>query len=317
MGHSTSGSAPVLTHSVLVLGRTGMLGHACTDRLQALPAWTVAGTQRLNPDAPHYLDAAASSDGLQQEIASGRWQYIVNAIGVLRSLIDVQDVESVRRAIRINAVLPYEVAAAAARCGARVIHVSTDAVFGRSADQPYTESDAAAPEDFYGRTKVLGECGADNVLNLRCSIVGRDPQHGRGLVEWLLAAAAGSTVSGFVDYSWSVATTVQVADLCAALIEPGVFDRLRQQSSVYHFAPNPPISKFEFLRTLADVSGHDVTVTPKPNPGGTFRRTLATAFSDFQKLSPEPRPWKEVLTGALGLSAPLHQWPSHDKDTRS
>jgi len=133
-------------------------------------------------------------------------------------------------------------------------------------------------------------------------------------VEWLLGQGAGSTVSGFVDYTWSAATTAQVADLCAALVQPGVFDRLRKQSSVYHFAPNPPISKYEFLRTVADVSGHDVTVTPLPYPGGAFQRTLATVFSDFQRLSPEPRSWKEVLSGALGLPAAPNALP-HDEDT--
>ena len=167
----------------------------------------------------------------------------------------------------------------------------------------------------YGR-QGLGECGADHVLNLRCSIVGRDGEHGRGLVEWLLGHRPGASVNGFVDYIWSVATTVQVAELCAALIERDVFDRLRTQSPVYHFAPNPPISKFEFLTTLADVSGSGVSVAPVRYPGGAFRRTLATTFDDFQLLFPEPRSWTAIIADALGGAATSRDRFIHKDDSR-
>jgi dTDP-4-dehydrorhamnose reductase len=281
-----------------------MLGQACLHRLAAVPGWTVAGTQRVDPASPDYLDVSASSEGLERALSSGKWDYIVNATGVLRSLINLQDLESVRRAIRVNATVPYEVATIAGRFGARVIHVSTDAVFGGSSDEPCTEASPTSPDDFYGRTKLLGECHATNVLNLRCSIVGRNQHRQQGLIEWLLALRPGSTVNGYGDYTWSAATTVQVADLCAALMAPGVFDRLRSQSPVYHFAPNQPISKHEFLCTLAEVAGRDVTVNAAPNPGGAVRRTLATRFADFQRLLPEVRPWKEVLSDAIRLQIP-------------
>jgi dTDP-4-dehydrorhamnose reductase len=283
-------------------------------RLGAVPEWTVEGTQRIDPVSPDYVDVSASPGSLERALSSGRWDYVVNAIGVLRSLIDLQDIESVRRAIRVNAILPYEVATIAGRFGARVIHVSTDTVFRGSSDEPYTEASPASPDDFYGRTKLLGECYGTNVLNLRCSIVGRNRQRHRGLVEWLFALRPGSTVNGFVDYTWSAATTAQVADLCVALIAPGVFDQLRSQSPVYHFAPNQPISKYEFLCTLAEVAGRDVIVTPAPNPGGAVRRTLATRFADFQRLFPEVRPWKEVLADALGVQIAPSNPVRHDED---
>jgi len=280
-----------------------MLGQACMRRLETMVDWTVAGTQRSAPDQPHYLDVATSTNDLEQACASHRWEFIVNAIGLLKPLIDVRNVESVRQAVRVNAIVPHEIAEISARYGARVIHVSTDAIFGASADAAYTEAHPASPADFYGMTKGLGECGADHVLNLRCSIVGRDAGHGRGLVEWLLGHRPGTSVNGFVDYVWSAATTTQVAELCTAVIERGVFDRFRAQSPVYHFAPNPPMSKFEFLQTLADVSGSGVTVAPVRYPGGAFRRTLATMFDDFQRLFPEPRSWTAVIADALGRAA--------------
>lgn len=47
---------------------------------------------------------------------------------------------------------------AAARTGARMIHISTDYVFDGTAHRPYTETDAPAPQSVYGRSKYEGEC---------------------------------------------------------------------------------------------------------------------------------------------------------------
>jgi dTDP-4-dehydrorhamnose reductase len=306
-----------LKHSVLVLGRTGMLGQACIRRLQAMAGWVVGGTQRSARDQPYYLDLAVSSNDLERELSSNRWEFIVNAVGVLRPLIDLQNVESVRQAIRVNAVVPHEIAAAGAACGARIIHISTDAVFGGSSVEAFTEANSVSPSEFYGMTKGLGESDAPHVLNLRTSIVGRDDEHHRGLVEWLLGHRPGSSVNGFVDYVWSAATTAQVAELCASLVQPGVFDRLRTQSPVFHFAPNPPITKFEFLRTLADVSGSGVSVRPVPCPGGGFQRMLATKFDSFHQLFPSPRSWSEVIADALDIPSFPSHWFIDEDDLRS
>ena len=60
-------------------------------------------------------------------------------------------------AYRINAIGPRNLAIAAERFGARLVHVSTDYVFSGDADRPYTEFDAPNPVSMYGRTKLFGE----------------------------------------------------------------------------------------------------------------------------------------------------------------
>jgi dTDP-4-dehydrorhamnose reductase len=49
------------------------------------------------------------------------------------------------------------VAAAAARAGAPIIHLSTDYVFDGTKDGPYLESDAPCPTGVYGQSKLAGE----------------------------------------------------------------------------------------------------------------------------------------------------------------
>lgn len=61
-------------------------------------------------------------------------------------------------AYRVNALGPRVLERAAAACGARLVHVSTDYVFsGDTGGGPYTELDAPGPRSVYGRTKLLGE----------------------------------------------------------------------------------------------------------------------------------------------------------------
>lgn len=63
----------------------------------------------------------------------------------------------VDNAYRINAIGPRNLSIAAARVGAKLMHVSTDYVFDGHASVPYTEFDAPNPEAVYGKTKLAGE----------------------------------------------------------------------------------------------------------------------------------------------------------------
>ena len=60
-------------------------------------------------------------------------------------------------AYRINAIGPRNLAIAASRFGAKLVHVSTDYVFGGDATTAYTEFDAVGPKTMYGHTKLAGE----------------------------------------------------------------------------------------------------------------------------------------------------------------
>jgi dTDP-4-dehydrorhamnose reductase len=72
---------------------------------------------------------------------------------------DVDGAETDRdAAAAVNATAPGLLGAAAARCGAWIVHVSTDYVFdGEKTSGPYVESDPTGPRSVYGATKLLGE----------------------------------------------------------------------------------------------------------------------------------------------------------------
>ena len=60
-------------------------------------------------------------------------------------------------AFKVNALGPRNLAIAADKINARLIHVSTDYVFSGEGDTPLDECDLPAPRSAYGTTKLLGE----------------------------------------------------------------------------------------------------------------------------------------------------------------
>lgn len=60
-------------------------------------------------------------------------------------------------AYKINALGARNLSIAAAKVGAKLIHVSTDYVFAGDGESPYTEFDQVDPKSAYGKTKLEGE----------------------------------------------------------------------------------------------------------------------------------------------------------------
>ena len=73
-------------------------------------------------------------------------------------------------AMAVNGAAAGAVAAAAARLGAPVIHISTDYVFDGKADRPYNEEDPTSPLGAYGSSKLKGEELA-LAANARCVVL--------------------------------------------------------------------------------------------------------------------------------------------------
>ncbi len=60
-------------------------------------------------------------------------------------------------AFKANAIGPRNLAIAAEKIGAKLLHVSTDYVFSGDGSTPYVEWDICNPQSVYGKTKYLGE----------------------------------------------------------------------------------------------------------------------------------------------------------------
>jgi dTDP-4-dehydrorhamnose reductase len=158
------------------------------------------------------------------------------------------------------------VAAACARLGLRLVHVSTDVVFDGRAGRPYAEVDPVSPCTGYGRAKAAAEEGVSAAYPGACIVrtslvVGGD---GSSRHERLaLDVAVGRTqLAFFVD---EIRCPIQVGDLAGALLELAE----GELSGVLHVAGPDAVSRLE----LAELA--------------TGRTDLPSARSADQ---PDPRP---------------------------
>lgn len=285
--------------ALLVLGATGMLGRAAVQRLRARrPEWRIEATTR-GPGATYAFAAEEGEAALTRILRESRCTDVLNAIGVLASEIVNSNPLSVAQAVTVNAWFPHVLAAAASTCGCRVWHVSTDAVFSGRSDRDYEEGAPVDPSGVYAMSKSLGESNATHVLNIRCSIVGRDPR-GKGLLEWLLRMRPGEEVCGFTDYVWTPATVPQLIDFIEDVIASDGFGLIRERGPVLHYAPNPPLSKFEFLRLVDEVAGRSQPVVAGHSPSGPCRRVLATRHT-YLRASNWIEPLRELFTDLTGV----------------
>lgn len=130
---------------VILLGGSGLVGSALK---RAAPA-------DAQVDAPtHAALDVTDVAALASYIAAQRPEWIVNAVGFTAT----DDAErNPDRARALNTALPQSLVMRAREHGARVVHFSSDYVFGGARRTPWREDDAPAPLSVYGVSKAEGD----------------------------------------------------------------------------------------------------------------------------------------------------------------
>jgi dTDP-4-dehydrorhamnose reductase len=131
---------------LLITGAAGMLGRDVVEVATAA-GHDVVGLARADLDITRGAEvrAAVSAAGPDAVINCAAWT-------------DVDGAESDEEAATaVNGTGAGNVASAAARAGALVVHPSSDYVFDGTATDAYLESSATGPLSAYGRSKLAGE----------------------------------------------------------------------------------------------------------------------------------------------------------------
>jgi dTDP-4-dehydrorhamnose reductase len=255
-----------MVHTVLILGASGMLGSMLVDFLSKHSDFCLTASVRdevlLESFQGRYpavrwvrFDYNASDGRADFRIFAGQ-QWIINAVGITKPLIDENDPAKIETAIAVNSLLPHEIGRQAARTGAHVLQIATDCVYSglRGA---YQESDPHDARDVYGKTKSLGETWQPNTHHLRCSIIGPEPKQFKFLLEWFRRQPPGATVNGFVNHHWNGVSTLHFARICKGVIEHGL-----ALPHVQHLVPCQPITKAGMLHAFAEAFGpRDIQIT--------------------------------------------------------
>lgn len=243
--------------NILVLGATGMLGHklmqGLSHRFKVIGSVRDSSIKYVGHPVLGKLSLLGgvnveNFDSVVEALARSRPAVIVNCIGIVKQAVAAQDPFN---SITVNAHFPHRLAHLCQASGVRLIHISTDCVFsGRKGN--YVESDVADAEDLYGRTKLLGELDYDGALTLRTSMIGRELETSRGLIEWFLSQK--SVVRGYKRAIFSGFTTEALTEIIAKIII-----EYPAMQGIWHVA-SEPISKFDLLSLVKKIYGLKIKI---------------------------------------------------------
>ena len=281
---------------VLVTGASGLLG--LNLALEAAPEHTVYGvahSRRLRTDAFTVIHTDLLAEGsLERTLDEARPDWVIHCAALA-------DIDSCERepelARRMNWELPKRMAAAT-RGGARLLHISTDAVFDGMRGG-YTEEDEPNPLSLYARTKLESEraVAAENpsALIARVNLFGWSASGKRSLAENFVAhLSQGKAVNGFTDVYFCTLLANHLGVLLLQMLEAGL-------EGLYHAVGAECLTKYDFAVALARRFGFDeglVRPIPVADSGLAAVRSPRLTLSSSKLARDLGRPlptWREGL----------------------
>ena len=281
---------------VLILGAAGMLG---TDLVASTPRGaTSVALDLADVDITDRAALAAVLDRTRPEV-------VINAAAYTA----VDRAESERaRAFEVNGAAPGLIGLECERRNIRVLLYSTDYVFPGTSITPYTETDAVAPINAYGESKLLGErallSSGARALVLRTQwLFGRA---GRSFPRTMWERANAGQATRVVDDQRGRPTyTVDLADATWQLIGLGT-------SGIVHVTNSgPEVTWFELAREVFARAGAGSLLSPCATSDypTAARRPAYSVLSTARLASILPRPlpsWRDGLERFLReIEAPL------------
>lgn len=267
---------------IVILGSTGMLGSAVLEVFSGT-GFDIKATTRNTLDAQKadIKEISAQIEGCD---------YAINCIGIIKPYIDDKNTFEVQRAIEVNGLFPHRLAAAAEKTGTKIIQIATDCVYdGKKGN--YIETDKHNATDVYGKTKSLGEVIHPNVINLRCSIIGKEKKGKTSLLEWFLNQPKNAELNGFLNHHWNGVTTTAFAKIALGITKQEQFP-----TGLQHIIPANIMHKAGMLKVFAETFGrNDIKITDV-NAAESIDRTISTTNPKINEMLWKNAGYKTIPT---------------------
>lgn len=232
---------------ILVTGASGLLGTNLA--LEASRQHTVFGVTnkvRLTTSVFTSLQADLLAPGSCQRLLNEiQPDWVINCA----ALADIDACERhPEQAEQLNSVVPAKLADYVARGGARLLHVSTDAVFdGKKGN--YTELDPPNPLSVYAATKLKGEQAVldanPQTLVARINLIGWSSGGKRSLAEYFFYnLRSGNLVNGFTDVFFCPLHANEVARIFLKLLA-------LETKGLFHVVSSECLTKYDFSQRIA------------------------------------------------------------------
>lgn len=212
-------------------------------------------------------------------------------------------------AYRINAEAPKALAQSAAKCGAGLVHISTDYVFSGQVGSPRCETDATGPLSVYGSSKLAGEDAIRSALDqhiiLRTAWVYGTQGKGNFLKTMLRLGAERREVNVVCDQVGAPTWAQDVASVIAQ-ISPNI----AQIPGTYHYTNSGVASWYDFALAIfqeAKASGmplsietvNPITTADYPTPAVRPAYSVLNCQKITRALGHSPPHWRESLKAML------------------
>jgi dTDP-4-dehydrorhamnose reductase len=228
---------------VLVTGREGQLVRSLVERSQGRAAVELRALGRPDLDLEKPGSAADA-------IARFAPDVVINAAAY--TAVDQAEDEP-DRAFRINGDAAGEVAAAARKAGAPIIHISTDYVFDGRGEGAYAEDAPVNPLGVYGRSKLAGEeqvrrNNSDHAIVRTAWVYS---PFGRNFLKTMMTLAETRDLVTVVgDQYGNPSSALDLADGLLAMLDRWAGGEAVGLGQTYHLAGTGSASWFEFAATI-------------------------------------------------------------------
>jgi dTDP-4-dehydrorhamnose reductase len=280
---------------VLVTGANGQLG---TDLCKVLRDF------ELIPLTHKDIEISDMSS-MKQSFSKYKPDIIINTAAYVR----VDDCEDEKdKAFSVNALGARNVAVVAQELGAKLVHISTDYVFGGEGEPrttPYTEFDTPVPLSIYGKSKLAGE----NLVRHFClrhfivrasglfGVAGSSGKGGNFIETMLRLSKERDELRVVDDQVFSPTYTMDLARKIAQLMTTEYY-------GIFHITNRGACSWYEFTTEILKLAGLKTPVVPITSDqySQKARRPRYSVLdnSHLRLLGMDDmRPWKEALKDYL------------------
>lgn len=267
---------------VLLFGKTGQVA---TEVLRRAPEGVeIVALGREVADLSQPGDCA-------EAILAAEVDAVVNA-AAWTAVDKAEEAEDAARVV--NGEAPFAMALAAARKGVPFVHISTDYVFDGQGTEAFTPESPVAPQNAYGRTKLLGEEGVrgagGRAVILRTSWV--FSAQGANFVKTMLRLGREREEVRVVDDQ--VGGPTPAADIADACLRIASALRGGAPGGTHHLSGGPDVSWAGFARAIMEDAGLPCRVSPIPS----------SAYPTPAKRPMNSRMSGASLEGAFGIGRP-------------
>ena len=232
---------------ILVFGKTGQVA---TELRRA------GDVLALGRDQANFSDPVACA----QRIRALAPRTVINAAAY--TAVDKAE-EDEELATIINGDTPTAIAQACAEMKIPLVHISSDYVFEGSGEAAWKPSDATAPQNAYGRSKLAGEAGilgsGATYAILRTSWV--VSAHGANFLKTMLhMSETRDTVNVVGDQIGGPTPASDIASACLRIANQ--LQKDPSKSGIYHYSGVPSVSWAGFASEICTQAARPMSVTP-------------------------------------------------------